>query len=101
MTKEAMRILLTNDDGIDAEGMECVERIARVDDQTLQYSATLHDPKTWTRDWTVSLPLTQHPEYQMFEYACHEGNYAMRHILSGERATERSMAGDRPFVPKP
>ena len=37
----------------------------------------------------------------MFEYACHEGNYAMRHILSGERATERSMAGDRPFVPKP
>jgi hypothetical protein len=81
--------------------LRLVERVSRLDERTLQYSATVHDPKTWTRDWTVSLPLTQHPEYGMFEYACHEGNYAMRHILSGERATEREQAGNRPFVPKP
>jgi hypothetical protein len=50
------------------------------------------DPKTWTRSWKVSIPLKRHPEYQMFEYACHEGNYGMRNILSGARAAEKEQA---------
>ncbi len=69
--------------------MRIVERIARVDATTLQYQATVTDPATWTRPWTVSLPLRSQPQYGMFEYACHEGNYAMKHILSGARADEK------------
>jgi hypothetical protein len=68
--------------------MRIVERITRVDASTLQYQATVDDPATWTRPWTIMLPLKSHPEYGMFEYACHEGNYAMKHILSGARADE-------------
>ena len=69
--------------------LRIVERITRVDAVTLQYQATVSDPLTWTRPWTVALPLKSHPEYGMFEYACHEGNYAMKHILSGARADEK------------
>ena len=50
------------------------------------YFPTIDDPETWTGPWTVRLPLKSHPQYGMFEYACHEGNYAMKHILSGARA---------------
>ena len=70
----------------------------RTGPNTLIYEATVHDPKTWTRPWTVSLPLTQHPEYQMFEYACHEGNYAVRNILSAERAAEKAKAATPPLA---
>ena len=69
--------------------LKLVERLTRVDADTLQYEATVDDPKTWTRPWEVALPFTLHPEYQFFEYACHEGNYAMRNILSAERANEK------------
>jgi len=69
--------------------LKLVERLTRVDADTLQYEATVDDPKTWTRPWKVALPFTLHPEYQFFEYACHEGNYAMRNILSAERANEK------------
>jgi hypothetical protein len=69
--------------------LRIVERITRVDAVTLHYQATVSDPMTWTRPWTVALPLKSHPEYGMFEYACHEGNYAMKHILSGARADEK------------
>jgi hypothetical protein len=72
--------------------LKLVERLTRVDADTLQYQATVDDPKTWTRPWTVALPFTRHPEYQFFEYACHEGNYAMRNILSAERANEKKTA---------
>ncbi len=78
--------------------LKIVERFQRVDATTLQYTATVTDPRTWTRPWTVSLPLTLHPDYRFFEYACHEGNYAMTHILSGARADERA-SGDRVQVP--
>jgi len=68
------------------------ERITRIDIDTIRYEATVNDPKTWTRPWKVSIPLKRHPEYQMFEYACHEGNYGMRNILSGARAVEKAAA---------
>jgi hypothetical protein len=71
-----------------SEDLRLVERLTRVGPNTMQYEATVHDLKTWTRPYTVSLPFRQQPDYQMFEYACHEGNYAIRHIFSGERAAE-------------
>ena len=49
----------------------------------------MDDPKTWVRPWTIAMPLVREPGYQLFEYACHEGNYAMTNILSGARAAEK------------
>jgi hypothetical protein len=69
--------------------LRLVERLTRTDPNTIQYEATVNDPRIWVRPWKVALPLTQHPEYGMFEYACHEGNYAMRNILSGARSDEK------------
>jgi len=59
------------------------ERFTRIDADTLRYEATVDDPKTWTKPWTVSLPLKRDPNYQLFEYACHEENYSMPHMLRG------------------
>jgi hypothetical protein len=70
-----------------------IERLTRVADNTLQYEATIHDEKTWTRPWTISLPLTKdNSGFPIFEYACHEGNYALEGILSGARADEAAAA---------
>jgi hypothetical protein len=73
--------------------LKLVERLTRVGPETLHYQATVHDPKTWTRPYTVALPLRLQPDYQAFEYACHEGNYSMRNILAGERAAEKAADG--------
>ena len=64
------------------------ERFTMLDAKTLQYTATIDDPGTWTRPWTLSFPWKREPVYGMFEYACHEGNYAMRNMLSASRAAE-------------
>ena len=53
---------------------------------------TFDDPKTWTRPWTIRLPLKLRRQLRMAEYACHEGNYAMFNILSGARADEKAAA---------
>ena len=72
-------------------GMRLVERFTRVDAGTLEYEYTVTDPGTWTAPWTVNLPM-QRNELAMFEYACHEGNYAMDAMLGGARAEERKVA---------
>jgi hypothetical protein len=69
--------------------MTLTERFTRVDANTIQYEVTIVDPKTYTRPFKIALPIHRAPEYQVFEYACHEGNYGMRNILSGARAGER------------
>jgi hypothetical protein len=46
------------------------------------YEVTINDPKTYTAPWTVAFEVTHEPGYQIFEYACHEGNYAVRNSLS-------------------
>ena len=81
------QLMLTSDD------VELVERFTRTGADTIQYEVTITDPKTWTRPWTIAFPLEADPEYQMFEYACHEGNYSMRNTLSGSRADEQSGGG--------
>ena len=77
------------DPGYHSEALRVVERFTRTDENTLQYEATIDDPKTWTQPWTISMPLVRDSNYQLFEYACHEGNYAMSNILSGARAAEK------------
>ena len=65
-----------------------VERFTPVAPDKIEWSLTVIDPETWTRPWTYGMQLTQDPEQTLFEYACHEGNYAMRNILSAARAEE-------------
>jgi len=69
-----------------------VERIWRTGTDTLMYEFTLTDPNTWTRPWTGRIPL-ERAAGEIYEYACHEGNYAMSGILTGARAEERRAAG--------
>jgi len=71
-----------------SEDLKLVERFTRTSANTMQYEVTLTDPKTYTAPWTVAFPITQEPGYQIFEYACHEGNYAMHNRLSAARAEE-------------
>ena len=73
-----------------SESLELVERFTRRDADTLEYTVTVSDPRTWTKPWTVMLTLARDPEYVMYEYACHEGNYAIANILRGFRAAEQS-----------
>jgi hypothetical protein len=75
-----------------SEDLVLVERFRRSGPQTLEYSVTVNDPRTYTAPWTASFPLTAEPGYQIFEYACHEGNYAMRNRLSAARAEEAKEA---------
>ena len=71
--------------------LRLVERFTRIDSDTIQHHYTVDDPSTYTRSWTVALPMTR-IDGPMFEYACHEGNYGMEGILAGARADERSAA---------
>ena len=70
------------------ETLHLIERFRR-EGSMLRYEVTVDDPKTWTARWTAALDLQPRPE-GLFEYACHEGNYAMRNILSAARAAERT-----------
>ncbi len=65
------------------------ERFTRIDADTLLYEFTIDDPGTWTAPWTAQIPMQWNP-LPLFEYACHEGNYAMPNILGGARLEERS-----------
>jgi hypothetical protein len=72
-----------------SDALHLVERFTRVGPQTIDYEVVVTDPKTWPRPWTMRFPLTREPGYGMFEYACHEGNYGLRNILSAARAAEQ------------
>ena len=73
------------------ENLHLIERFARVGPDTLYWEVTAEDPTTWTTPWTARLQLTKSDD-AIFEYACHEGNYAMEGILAGHRAQERAEA---------
>jgi hypothetical protein len=76
------------DPGYHTQALRVIERFTRTSENTLDYEATVIDPQTWTRPWTLLIPLTRSGDSHLHEYACHEGNYAMRNILSGARADE-------------
>lgn len=72
----------------ESEALHVVERFTRVDADTIHYTVTIDDPEVYTRPWTVSIPLTHDPEYEIYEYACQEGNQAVGNILAGGRARD-------------
>ncbi len=74
-----------------SETLHLVERFTRVDADTIEYEITIEDPTTFTRPWKAVVPITRLPsETQIYEYACHEGNYAMPNLLSGARAQDKA-----------
>ncbi len=72
-----------------SERLHLVERFTRVSPETLLYEFTATDPSTWTRPWSVALPMTRTAD-KIYEYACHEGNVGLASILAGARAQERA-----------
>jgi hypothetical protein len=72
-------------------GLQLVERFRRIDSDTLDYRFTLNDPDLYTRPWSAAIPLTtkDSPD-RIFEYACHEGNYALVNTLTGAHAQEQA-----------
>ena len=71
------------------EKLRVVERLTRTADDTITYEATVTDPDTWTAPWKVSVPLTTQAGYEVYPYECHEGNNALRNMLSAARAEEK------------
>jgi hypothetical protein len=71
--------------------LHVVERFTRLDANTLRYQFTIDDPDTWTRPWTAEYAWPRTNDL-MYEYACHEGNYAMGNILRGARLKEADEA---------
>jgi len=69
--------------------IEIVERFTRRDLDTIDYRFTVEDPSMFTTPWTGSIPMTTF-EGPIYEYACHEGNYAMEGMLQGARVEEQA-----------
>ena len=79
------------DYGISDENLKVVERFTRTASDLLIYQATVTDPTVYSKPWTIEIPMNK-AEGSIFEYACHEGNYGMAGILSGERMREKKAA---------
>jgi hypothetical protein len=77
-----------------SENLHVIERFTRVDDGTILYKFTIDDPTVFSKQWTAEYPFlaTKGPIY---EYACHEGNYAMPDILGGARAAEKATVNEK------
>src|SRR6202043_4039957 len=75
-----------------SEKLHVIERFSRTGPESLKYEITIDDPGTWTKPWSLMLPLksSQNP---IFEYACHEGNVGLAGILAGGRAGGPAAAG--------
>ena len=69
--------------------LHLIERFTRLDAGAIEYRFTLDDPTTWTKPWTVAYPIVK-ADGLMYEFACHEGNYGLRDILSGARWEEKA-----------
>jgi hypothetical protein len=71
-----------------SEALHVIERFTPVDGNTIAYEVTIDDPKVYTKPWKAAIPLTRDSQYQIYEYACQEGNYAVPNELSGGRARD-------------
>jgi hypothetical protein len=85
------RIIFNNNTCCRGSGanLHVVERFTRADAGTIDYRFTVDDPTTYTRPWTVAVPMTK-VDIPIYEYACHEGNYGMKNLLSAARAKEKA-----------
>jgi hypothetical protein len=77
------------------ENLRLVERFKRTAPDILLYQVTIDDPTTFTRPWTIELP-ARPSNGDIYEYACHEGNYGLEGILRGHRAQEKMLSTDDP-----
>ena len=75
-----------------SDALKVTERFTRTSDTTIGYSLTVNDPVTWTAPFTIRMDLGREDRFGMFEYACHEGNYALQNIMRGARVQERRSA---------
>jgi hypothetical protein len=74
-----------------AQNVHVVERLTRVDPDTILYQFTVDDPGMWTKPWSGELPITK-IQGQLYEYACHEANYGLENTLRGARVAEAEAA---------
>ena len=80
--------------------MRLVERFTRLSPERLLYEYTITDPESFTKPWSVAVPMKKNDQ-PIYEYACHEGNYAMETMLAGARAQEKAAAASRTAEPRP
>ena len=74
-----------------SDALTMTERYTRTGPDTLEYQFTIDDPIVWTRPWTGMFTFVRDDtQYELVEYACHEGNYGMTNILSGARSREQA-----------
>jgi hypothetical protein len=69
-----------------------IEHFTPTSKTSLEWTVTVDDAATWTKPWSFSMPLTVNDEEPVYEYACHEGNYALTGILAGAREQEKRAA---------
>ena len=74
------------------------ERLSRTGEKDIHYEFSVNDPETYTQPWKAELSF--YPTTQLYEYACHEGNYGMHGILAGAREKERQAAAAKPVKAK-
>jgi hypothetical protein len=72
-----------------SEKLHVIERFTRTGPESLKYEITINDPGTWTKPWSLMIPLKRTPD-PLLEYACQEGNYGLQGILAGARAEEQA-----------
>lgn len=81
-----------------SQKMKVIERFTRVAEDRILYQFTVEDPENYSQPWSGELPMNSSDE-QMFEYACHEGNYALPGILAGARTADVEGVGYAPTDP--
>jgi hypothetical protein len=74
--------------GFAAGHARLVERFTRTNRDTLDYRFTVDDPATWTKPWTALVP-AERTDVEIYEFACHEGNYGLPNILSAARSEDK------------
>jgi hypothetical protein len=72
---------------VHSEDLRAIERFTRTGDENILYEFEIHDPRTYSEVWGGQVPWRKYDQ-QIFEYACHEGNYALPNVLSGARYLE-------------
>ena len=72
-----------------SDATRIVERFTRVSAKTIQYEATIEDPKVFAKSWKIAFPLNRDDSYEIYEYGCHETNYTMFNELTAGRAKDR------------
>jgi len=80
--------------GANPATLKVIERFTRIAPDTIAWSATLEDPETWTRPWTIAMPLTLDTQ-PLLPFECHEHNYGMANILRAARAAEGAAPSGR------